>query len=167
VTRKIWLGCLAFSVLMPAVAFTFVKGWWFVLAALVTGTVWLVGDYKRIRWCGGACFAILAALAGVAVTTNFLPSLLLLALTTSLCAWDLQRFTQRLEGAAWVDARQEMEQAHLKRLLGVILPGFAVAVLSMLVTIPLPFTLALFLALAGISLLSNAGQALRKGGKTD
>jgi len=164
-TRKICMACLALAIILPAAAFTIVRAGWLILAVILVGAVWLVGDLKNYRWSGDMCFALLAVLDGVAMTTGFLPILLLLALIAGLVAWDLQRFLQRVYAAQYVNAREEMEQAHLRRLLVVIIPGFALAALPMLVRISLPFTAVLFLALAGLMLLSNAGRTLRRRGE--
>lgn len=119
---------IALATLSLALAYGFIFSWGGALAVTLTGLLWLLGGWREVRRTassGLVLFTLMAAF-GVALSPP-LPSLLLMAGGVSaLAAWDLDHFCRRLARARAEEAPR-LQEAHLRRLLPVLLTGFFLA----------------------------------------
>lgn len=163
-TRRTTVAAILVAAVAAAVPFILADGWPLAALAVAFAVLWLV-ELRRGRHRLAspllAGYVILAALA-TGARGSFLPPLTVVA---SLAAWDLDRFSARLDEAgsaneASLAERRGLEQQHLRRLLRVSLVGLALAWLALAVRVQLAFGLAVALGLVAALGLAALVRAL-------
>lgn len=157
-TRLSTVAAILVAAVAAAVPFILADGWPLAVLAVAFAALWLL-ELRRGRHRLAspllAGYVILAALA-TGTRGSFLPPLTVIA---ALAAWDLDRFSARLDEAgganeASLAERRGLEQQHLSRLLRVSLLGLALAWLALAVRVQLAFGLAV-----GLGLIAALGLA--------
>jgi hypothetical protein len=163
-TRRTTIGAILVASVAAAVPFILADGWPLAVFGLAFGALWLV-ELRRGRHRLAsplmAGYVILAALA-TGAGGSFLPPLTVVA---ALAAWDLDRFSARLDEAGGASEtslaeRRGLEQQHLSRLLRVSLFGLALAWLALAVRVQLAFGVAVALGLVAALGLAALVRAL-------
>lgn len=116
---------------------------------LLLGGLWIIGWRRNWGVASVLLFCFLAA-AGVGVLMGVWPGWMLLGVTASLCAWDLEGFRKGIKGGWRAEAVPEMERRHLRRLGLVSGAGLLLAAAAMLVRVRFTFGLALLVALLAV-----------------
>ncbi len=101
-----------------------------VLPIMLAGLVWLAGHWRRWPWSASFGLILFVTLAAWGVFLELPAGWLLLAVITTLAAWDLAYFSWRLEQVPSTADPAGLLRAHLSRLalatgLGLILGGLA------------------------------------------
>jgi hypothetical protein len=144
---------MLFSIVVASVALAWsyaaadlnVPARWF----LVIGALWILALWRRLNWLSSLAVLVFVAAAALGLWIGLPPSLMVLAAVGALVGWDLAAFTRRLRLAAPTDDVHGMEMRHLARVSIVAALAIAIAALSVLVHIRIPFELAVTLALIG------------------
>lgn len=138
IARFFWAHLLL-AVATLAIAYALVGGWMFSIILIVLGGVWLAAQVRGAHGLGG--FLLLLFL--VAAAMNFWMGgpgwLLLFAVVTSLGAWDLNHFLQRLGEVDRVEFASGLGRSHLRRLALVEGIGLLAGLVALTVKIELQF----------------------------
>jgi hypothetical protein len=126
------------------------------------GLLWLIGQWRGWRWSASAGLISLTGLAAWGVWSQLPAPWLLFGLVAALAAWDLARFSQRLQQARQVIDEASLIWAHLQRLL--IIAGLGLLLGEIALAVRLEFNLgwALLLGLLLILGLSQVTNLIRR-----
>ena len=157
--KRVTFASMVLASLIPTAAFLVSGLWPAALITIVLGILWVLA-YRGRRY-GGAtgpliCLVIAAA-GAVAVTGGILWGLA--GIITALAAWDLTRFSYRLDGGGSDIETRDLERQHLMRLLAICGLGLVVGWLASVFHFKLSMAAALglgFLAVLGLSQLIRA-----------
>lgn len=163
--RRITVAAIIAAAASAVAGFVLTRGWPLAGLALISGALWLA-DWRRGRHRLAspllALFVFLAAISAALPGGRVLAPLTVVA---ALAAWDLDRFTARLDEAAGTSGEQQaerrgLEAQHLRRLLMVSVLGLALAWLTAAIRLQLPFGWAVGLGLAAALSLAGLVRAL-------
>lgn len=144
--------------LTTAVGFVIVPDAWpLTLVGLALGGLWVLAHRRQVEGLASFLLVCFIALAGVGIGFAYGPIWAPPVVVLALAAWDLGRFTARLQGPA--DETRELEHRHLRRLLVVSGLGLGLAWLALSMRLQLGFAVALglgFLAVLGLSQVIRA-----------
>ncbi len=111
------------------------------------GVLWIVGLYKRWKWCGNLMFLIIIGICTVGLYFNLSFVWLLLGLTGALSAHDVNRFEQRKSMAGIIKNLHGMEKHHLIRLMTVIIFSLILGTITPFINIRIEFGMVLSLGI--------------------
>ena len=111
------------------------------------GVLWIVGLYKRWKWCGNLMFLIIIGTCTVGLYFNLSFVWLLLGLTGALSAHDVNRFEQRKSMAGIIKSLHDMEKHHLIRLMTVIIFSLILGAITSFINIRIEFGMVLSLGI--------------------
>jgi len=111
------------------------------------GVLWIVGLYKRWKWCGNIMFLIIIGTCTVGLYFNLSFVWLLLGLTGALSAHDVNRFEQRKSIAGITKSIHDTEKKHLIRLMTVIIISLILGTITQFINIRIEFGMVLLLGI--------------------
>ena len=118
------------------------------------GVIWLLAQWRRIHWVGSIVLLVFVAAAAAGLWIGLPINLMTLGAVGGLLGWDMTEFTRRLRSAAATDDVRGMELRHMARVAIVSALGLAIAALTAIVHVKIPFELAVLLVLlAAIGLI--------------
>lgn len=132
------------------------------LPITAVGILWPIARWKNWHWISHAGFIVF--LSGVCIGSflDVQAFVLLLAVSSTLAAWDLDNLHQRLTQTKNVQKRSSLIGDHLKRLLVVEVIGIGLGILSLIMTLQIRFGFILLLGLILIVGLSRAVSMVRE-----
>ena len=153
-TRKIELGAIALTTLTLGAAYL----WWGqmigMLFIILAGLGWLFAALRSKPAYASYSFALAMLLSFFAANSWASPILILVSVSSALAAWDLSRFSARLEKIQPPEAANRLEKLHLNRLglsLGI---GIAIGLAAILIRFQLGFIFAFILGLLAFIAIS-------------
>jgi len=114
---------------------------------VLLGVLWIVGLYKRWKWCGNLMFLIIIGTCTVGLFYNLSFVWILLGVTGALSAQDVNRFEQRKSMAGIIKSLHDMEKAHLIRLMTVIVFSLILGTITQLINTRIEFGMVLSLGI--------------------
>jgi hypothetical protein len=111
------------------------------------GALWIVGLYKRWKWCDNIMFLIIIGTCTIGLYFNLSFVWLLLGLTGALSAYDMSRFEQRKSIAGIIKNLHDMEKHHLIRLMTVIIFSLILGTITSFINIRIEFGMVLSLGI--------------------
>jgi hypothetical protein len=133
-----------------------IRGQWIGAALVVAlGCLWLIGLYRS--WNGAQTLGLVgfAGIAAAGAAAVAIP-ILLTSVVAALAAWDLHRFTLRLEHGSCVLHEPALLRSHLRWSLGVAGAGLLVSLAAPAIQIALPFGATLLLSALAVLGVSRA-----------
>jgi hypothetical protein len=118
-------------------------------ALLVIGILWLLGEWKRVRWITSLALLAFVSAAAAGLWIGMPPSLMVVGAVAALLGWDLSSFARRLSRAARTDDVHGLEMRHLARAAIVAALALVIAGIASFVRLHIPFELAVVLVLLG------------------
>jgi len=111
------------------------------------GVLWIVGLYKRWKWCGNLMFLIIIGACTVGLFYNLSFVWILLGLTGALSAHDVNRFEQRKSMAGIIKSIHDTDKNHLIRLMTVIVFSLILGTITQFINIRIEFGMVLSLGI--------------------
>lgn len=129
---------------------------WFPAALIVLlGGIWISAQGVRAGWIGWAIMALFTAAAAIAAWLDLQQGLVMVGLTGTVSAWDLEHFKRKLEDADVVEGLTGLSRRHL---IGVLLAdavGLAAGWAALRLQLQLSFGVAILLGLMALVGLSR------------
>jgi hypothetical protein len=124
-------------------------------ASAIIGSLWLIGLYRG--WAGMGTLGLigLVGMAAAGASVVALP-MLLAGVAAALAAWDLQRFTRRLDDGGQVLHEPALVRSHIRWSLGAVGAGLLIGLIAPAVHIPLRFGWAILLSALAVFGVSRA-----------
>jgi hypothetical protein len=130
---------------------------WIPLVAAVAA-VWLLGLRRGWDWTGPGGLVCYTGMAAAGLLLDLQVGWMVLAMVSTLTAWDLDHFVRRLKRVDGVGPDRSLERRHLLRLLMVDGVGLLLGAIALQIEVRLTFaTILLLVLLAAVGL----GQAIR------
>jgi hypothetical protein len=126
------------------------------------GVLWIVGLYKRWKWCGNLMFLIIIGTCTVGLYFNLSFVWLLLGLTGALSAHDVNRFEHRKSMAGINKSIHDMEKSHLIRLMIVIVFSLTLGTITQFINIRIEFGIVLSLGILTVFCMNRVTSFLNK-----
>ncbi len=126
------------------------------------GLLWLVGAWLDWRWTAPLNFVLFSGAAALGIWLKLPSDWMLVGIVTTLIAWDLQHFTERLSAAERVEGDRALKRAHLQRLIIVASLGLLLGEITLRVKLSLTLGWALLLGSLAVLGLSAAIRFLRR-----
>jgi hypothetical protein len=152
IQRIFWAQMLA-AVAALAIGYALGRALFVSLLIVLLGAMWFSAQQRRVSGLEGFFLTVFLLASGIGFWVGAPVWLLLIAATTTLGAWDLDHFLQRLSAAERVEYETGLGRVHLRRLGTVQGLGLLAAVLAMVVRARIPFwweTLLVLLAVIGL-----------------
>ncbi len=150
------------TVVLLSVAYLQVFAWPTLLAPVALGVIWVAGHQLKRFWVRHLAFVGFLMLVVIAGSRGLNAALTLAGLLTSLMAWNLAGFVQRMRAASRIEGAARLERMYLLRLGLVLFVGGVLAGLALTVRITLNFGVAFFLAILVVIGASQAVSHLRR-----
>ena len=136
--------------------------WTWAVSAVGLGFLWLLGQQRGWGWAASVGLTLFVSAAAVGLWLDAGAGWMLVCVVAALSAWDLDQFTQRLNGVGRVERLRDLEQRHLQRLLIVAVLGLTLSVIALGIRVEFGFGAALLLGLLVVIGLSRAIGFLRR-----
>ncbi len=130
---------------------------------VAAGIVWLLAQWRRVHWIGSIVLLAFVAAAALGLWIGLPISLMTLGAVGGLLGWDMADFTRRLHFASPTDDVRGMELRHMARVAIVSALGLAIAALTAIVHVKIPFELAVLLVLLAAIGLTRLVAWLQRG----
>jgi hypothetical protein len=161
-TRRLELALTALSLVLTALSAALISFWVGFLIAVALGAGWIFAIYRRSEIYTSVCFCGMAGLIALLALNGVQPLLDFFAFVLALAAWDLSRFSIRLDQMDPTPARARVEKLHLTRLGLALGAGTVIGLAAILIRLQLTFTPIFFLVLFVIAALVIAARQLTK-----
>lgn len=162
-SRRVWVFVtLVAATAVLALFFALEAIWYAVAVVLVSGVIWLVGEWKQWRWLStiGFVLIVLAAIVCAFFETGVVWGIT--AVTLALMSWDIGRLNAFLAQTERIEDETAVTRQYWRRLLIVAFIGFALAISATLIRLEFGFLVALPLSCLSIIGFSLAISFLRR-----
>ncbi len=145
-----------------AVLFALEGIWYSVAYAILSGVMWLVGEWKQWRWLSsiGFAFIVLGAVGAVFLEGGLIWGIT--AVTLALISWDGSRLNDFLAQTKRVEEENKIRRQYWRRILVIAVLGFLFALSTTLFSLDFGFLVALPLSCLTIIGFSLAISFLRR-----
>lgn len=158
---RIWGTCTAATAVILAAGYALGGYWaWSVVWIALSGLWWL--GRRHWKWTGSVLLFIYVMAAVVGLWANFGAAWMLAGTVVALVAWDLDHFTEQIQGVDRVVQKRTLVRTHLRRLALVSGAGLLLGGVALLVQIQLSLGVALLLGLLAVIGLRQFLAALRR-----
>ena len=162
-SRHVWIYVtLVAATAVLALFFALDAIWYALVYVLVSGTVWVVAEWKQWRWLSTIGFVLIVL---GAVGCAFLDGGVVwgvTAVTLALISWDMGRLNHFLAQTEYIEDEAVITRQYERRLLIVAFIGFALAISTTLIRLEFGFLVALPLSCLSIIGFSLAISFLRR-----
>lgn len=131
------------------------------ITVVLLGVTWTVAHLRRLYRFIGLAFVVFVVLSLLCIWADVSPPLALAGVIFSMLAWDLTKFSQRLQMTDHPQDARNMERAHFTRLVLVIGLSMLGYIAASRIQVTLTFGAAALLALLGICGISALVYRLR------
>lgn len=160
------IGAAAISIGVATIVLALSYGlgglWAWVLLIFLVGGLWQYGLWRHWGWVASLALICFVSLAAGGLLQDLAPGWIVLGVVTSLSAWDLHHFAERLRAVECVQNERETKQRHLRRLALVSGLGLLLATAALEIRIRFSLGIAFLLGLLAIWGLSWASRLLRR-----
>ncbi len=153
--EKLLVLCIGIATICLASAFGLSGHWLFALIIALLGIFWWFGWYRKLLGVSWLYLVANSLFCVLGVWININPIWLVFGLLTSLSAWDLDRFDQRLKQIDRIALERVVIRKHLLRLGAVNVVGLVIGSAALLVRINLDLGWILILGLITVLGLSQ------------
>ena len=160
--NMISLSPIIIATLALALGFALIPLWPGIIVIAILGSVWLVGQQRRVAWLHDVGFALFIVAAAVGVWWGAPAGWMLAGATAALAAWDLARFDRRLIQVELIASEDQLRRDHRQRLLAVAGLGLGFGALALSPPFELSIGWAILLGLLVVIGLSRLIQAARR-----
>jgi hypothetical protein len=158
----IFVSAIIMATLFLALGFVLIPLWPGAMIVVILGSVWLVGQQRRVDWLNDLGFALFIVVAAVGVWWGAPAGWMLAGTAAALAAWDLARFDRRLAQVGQIAGEDQLRRGHLQRLLLVAGVGLGSGVLALSLQFELSIGWTILLGLLVVIGLSRIIQVSRK-----
>jgi hypothetical protein len=160
-TRVLALTSTILAAATLAVGYATSRLWTGALLILACGSLWLLAQRRRWR-AGSVVLAVFLVTAALGLLIGVGSGWMLLGVTAALGAWDLDRFSRRLEFNRQGAGDGELERCHLLRLLKVSGLGLLLGAVALALRLRIGFGMILLLGLLAVTGLGQLVSFLRR-----
>jgi hypothetical protein len=158
-SEKFLLACLAASVAALGLASILKQDWTLAIVGVILGLGWWLAEPRsrvkgnsasprpRVGWLPSVGLSGFTLAAAAGILMDYSAMLMLITATMALAAWDLERFTRRLNLVEPNPASQALHFPHLRRLFTICLVGILLGTLALNIQIRLSFLVTAVLVL--------------------
>jgi hypothetical protein len=161
IERLLFLS-ISFATMSLAAGLALNQTWIWLPFPLLWALLWLIGHRRKWAWIADFEFAIYILLAISGLWVSISPGWVLVGMVSTLIAWDAAGFLLRVHDCQSQADVHRLAYEHYRRVLPVILAGFALAALTLNLNLTLDFSSILLLGLIAILGLSRMIGFLRK-----
>lgn len=162
-SRRVWIyELLVVVTAVLSIFFALETIWYAVVFVVVSGVVWLIGEWKRWRWLSTIGFFLMVL---AAVGCAFLDGGVVWGITAvvlALASWDMGRLDTFLAQTEYIEDEATIIRQYWQRLLTVIAISFVLAISATLIRLEFGFLVALPLSCLSIIGFSLAISFLRR-----
>ena len=160
----IGIAAIGIGVATIVLALSYALGglWAWVSLIILVGGLWQYGLRRHWSWVASLALVCFVGLAAGGRLQDLAPGWIVLGVVTSLSAWDLHHFAQRLRAAESIQNERETRRRHLQRLALVNGLGLLLATAALEIRIKFSLGIAFLLGLLAILGLSRASRFLRR-----
>ncbi len=161
---KTLLASTVLTILITTLGYGLGGLWIWVLASIVMGSLWLLGQRLDWPWTTPVALVFFVGAAMIGLWLGLASGLLLLGVVLALSAWDLDHFARRLRSVERVEKSHELKRRHIGRLMAVDALGLLLGGAALAIEIQFGFYTVLLLALLAVVGLSHGIRFLRREG---
>jgi hypothetical protein len=144
---SVLIGCLLISTASVGGAYL-VAGYWQILPLLlVLAPFWIFINNQSGFWSASSLLVVFVMLAGIGITINLSPNLMIITCSSALVGWDLLLFTQDSVQDQTAKTDLLFEQQHLKSLALAAVIGLIVSFIISSINLQIPFGVTYILVL--------------------
>jgi len=132
------------------------------IAPVAIGIIWALARNRLPGLVAHAGFLLFCGMAAGGITLGIAASPMLVGVVTSMAAWDVQRFQQRLKLVKKSSETDRLQQRHLRILLFTCAAGLLVGLIPLFNRQEFPFSVVFFLALFLVIMLTGAVRYLHQ-----
>jgi hypothetical protein len=162
-SRRLWIYVtLAAATAVLTIFFALEAIWYMVAMVVMSGLIWVVGEWMQWRWLSTIAFMlmVLAAMVSAFFETGVVWGIT--AVTLALISWDVGRLDRFLAQTEHVEGEAVITSQYWRRLLIVAFVGFALALSATYIRLEFGFLVALPLSCLSIIGFSLAISFLRR-----